>query len=181
MTRRKKNSRARRPGRRFRPPAWRRYEKQIHEKLRAVVDPGTSVSFDRRGTLRLLGRFSRVPRQVVDCKCINRRINVRDVETFAGLVLDVEATTGLLVTKHGFSAAAQNRISQWPIRLQIVPLDELETWIRRMATTAHTVGAMGTMTYSKRGKIVTEWVGLDVIRRVEERRNGLSKTRRRPR
>src|SRR5947209_7357710 len=96
------------------PPAWRMYEEQIYRSLRARAAPNASVSFDKDGTQRMAGRFSKINRQIdvivrgtfagldgehimiVDCKCINRKIDVSVVEAFAGLVDDVSAQLGLL-------------------------------------------------------------------------------------
>jgi Restriction endonuclease len=103
-------------------PTWKLYETQIFDALRrkardAVVVPGA----------RLPGLYSGVPRQVdvlvtgtfpgldepqhmvVECKAFSRRVDVKDVEMAFGLVQDVGAPFGLLVTTEGYSQAAKSR------------------------------------------------------------------------
>lgn len=126
-------------------PDWRRYERQIYERLvRAAGGEGKAeVTFDKR----LAGNLSRVERQVdvyvegefangvgeatmaVDCKYFDRNVDVKAVETFIGLVEDVGTDLGLLVTTKGYSPAARNRAAAARgVRVEIVPYEELEGW-----------------------------------------------------
>lgn len=126
-------------------PPWRRYERQIHDRLvrAAGGDEKAEVVFDKR----LPGRLSGVERQVdifvqgefangvgqatmaVDCKCFTRKVDVKQVETFIGLVDDVGTDLGLIVTTQGFTPAAQKRaLAERGVRVEIVPYDELEEW-----------------------------------------------------
>jgi len=50
-----------------------------------------------------------VTRVVVDCKCINRAIDVPRVESFLGFLRDVRADAGIMVTTVGYSDAAMRR------------------------------------------------------------------------
>jgi restriction endonuclease len=124
---------------------WREYEKQIYDRLvkAAGGDDEATVTFDAR----LPGRFSKVDRQIdayvegrfadcvargtmaVDCKCFSRRVDVKDVETFIGLVEDVGTDFGLLVTTEGFTPAAEARAkAHRGVYVEIVPYEELEEW-----------------------------------------------------
>ncbi len=126
-------------------PDWREYERQIYERLlKAAGGEGkASVTFDKQ----LPGRLSRVERQVdvyvegefangvgeatmaVDCKYFARKVDVKGVEAFIGLVEDVGTALGLLVTTEGFSTAARNRAAAVRgITVEIVPFEELENW-----------------------------------------------------
>ena len=126
-------------------PPWRQYEKQIHERLIALAggDDEAEIVFDHH----LPGRYSGVDRQVdvyvkgsfagnvgegtmaVDCKCFERKVNVKDVEAFVGLVEDVNTDLGLIVTTVGFSDAARHRaLATRGVRVEIVPFDELADW-----------------------------------------------------
>jgi hypothetical protein len=126
-------------------PAWRRYERQIYARLaKAAGGAGAAtVTFDKR----LPGKLSRVERQVdvyvegefanevgkatmaVDCKCFDRNVDVKAVEAFIGLVDDVGADLGLIVTTEGFSPAARNRAAAARgVRVEIVPYEELDGW-----------------------------------------------------
>lgn len=122
---------------------WRNYETQILERLREMAGGDADVEFDAS----LSGRYSKIKRQVdihvcgnfagrvahgtmaVDCKCFSRNVDVKDVETFIGLVDDVGTDFGLLVTTEGFSAAAANRAAAARgVRIQIVPYEALSDW-----------------------------------------------------
>jgi hypothetical protein len=139
---------------------WLLYEEQLYHQLKAAVSPGAEVAFDHDGRQRLPGRFSRTPRQIdvivrgkfaglegdelmiVDCKLISRRLDVTHVEAFAGLVDDVGATLGLLVTSVGYSEAAKRRAEGFrTVRLDVVLLDELGTWLARRPQWAIAQGA----------------------------------------
>ena len=117
---------------------WRAYENEIHEHLSHLY-PRAAIRRDAQ----LLGRFSRVDRQidiliedeiagfytriVVDGKYFARRIDVTHVERFIGLLEDVRATHGLLVTSQGYSKAAIQRAYNHPkdILLDVLNLSEL--------------------------------------------------------
>ena len=86
---------------------------------------------------------------IVDCKCLFKKIDVKDVETFIGLVEDVNAEFGLLITTSGI---------HW--RRQDAPLQSegsFSTWSRwtrpavwrpRRPSVAWTAGAgTATLTY----------------------------------
>lgn len=148
---------------------WKAYESQIAEALRAEVGPQGSVGFDERGGEKLPGRLSGAPRQidiivyrrqgadpiVVDCKCLGRRIHVRDVECFAGLLEDVGVRQGLLVTAKGYSKAARRRAASLPSC--ILKVREVDDWERLSRSTvgcmAHTQGTnTATIIYVEHGK-----------------------------
>jgi hypothetical protein len=106
-------------------PAWRQYEHEIFELLRSKAGAGARVTADQR----LPGRFSGVARQIdivvhgrfaelpfgvgqlmiVDCKHFSRNVDVKAVEAFSGMVDDVNAALGLLITNQGYSDAAKAR------------------------------------------------------------------------
>lgn len=56
---------------------------------------------------------------VVDAKLSKRKLTVRHVHEFAGLVDDVGADFGVLVTNNGFSQAAKRVASEQRIRLHV--------------------------------------------------------------
>ena len=126
-------------------PNWRRYERQIYERLvqAAGGEAKADVTFDKQ----LPGSLSRIDRQIdvfvegefangvieatmaVDCKYFDRNVDVKGVEAFIGLVEDVGTDFGLLVTTKGFSPAARNRASAARgVKVEIVPYEELEEW-----------------------------------------------------
>lgn len=116
---------------------WRDYEEYIAGKLEEWGGEGAEVLIDQK----LPGTISKVDRQIdalvtgafvggvvpkataaVDCKCYGRKVDVKDVEAFIGLVEDVQTDFGLLITTQGFSKAANRRAERRGIRLHTVPV-----------------------------------------------------------
>jgi hypothetical protein len=169
-------------------PAWKAYERQIFDRLRARAAPDADVSFDERGRQRLPGYFSGTDRQidvivrgrfaglegdhlmVVDCKCINRRIDVTHVEAFGGLVEDVGAPLGLMVTTEGYSRAAKRRADRFRgMSLDVVELDELARWLPRRPSVAMTSGVpTATLSFWEGDRPVTKVVERGLAERIAE-------------
>jgi NAD-dependent dihydropyrimidine dehydrogenase PreA subunit len=124
---------------------WRQYEEEIHALLSAKADPDAHVAFD----VRVPGHRSGINRQIdvyvtgafagsvlpnpatlaVDCKCWSAKVDVSDVDRFVGLLEDIGADMGLLITTVGFSKAAQDRAAQARgVHLQVITFDELAEW-----------------------------------------------------
>lgn len=97
---------------------WKRFEilaKEIQEKLFPLAEV--------KHNERIKGKLSGVLRQVdismrthvdnkelftaIECKDYNRPVDVKDVETFLGLVKDVGAHKGAMVSYFGFTSAAK--------------------------------------------------------------------------
>lgn len=119
---------------------WEKYEDDIFDKLRKEF-PGHSISKDAR----LPGRFSGIDRQIdilvrqdvlgeditaiVDCKHFSDNVDVKDVEGFIGLVSDVNAELGILITNMGYSTAAINRAGEdRGIRTMVVDFQRLDEY-----------------------------------------------------
>ena len=120
---------------------WQTYEKEIHEHL-SILYPGASI----RRNVQLRGQYSKGSRQidvliedeiagfrtriVVDGKYFARRVDVTHVECFIGLLEDVGATHGLLITPQGYSNAAMRRAHNHPktILLDVLNLSELREY-----------------------------------------------------
>jgi hypothetical protein len=66
-------------------------------------------------------------RIVVDAKRRRRKIDVKDVEAFLGLMQDAKATHGYLVSPAGHTKAAEKR-AQRAVSMSIVPVDRLATF-----------------------------------------------------
>lgn len=113
---------------------WRKYEEYIRESLKEWADGEAKVKLDQK-----LPELSGVPRQVdalvtgrfagnveqditaaVDCKRYSRKVHVKHVQAFIGLVEDVQTDLGLLLTNKGFTEAAMNRARRG-IKLHVVP------------------------------------------------------------
>jgi hypothetical protein len=126
-------------------PDWKRYEDEIFQLLRAKAAGDVRVEPDQH----LEGRFSGVTRQIdiavrgrfaelpygdeqlmiVDCKYFSRNVDVKAVEAFAGMVDDVNAELGLLITNQGYSAAAKARArGVRGLLVDVVEFGALDAW-----------------------------------------------------
>lgn len=116
---------------------WEVYERLIARMMAdqigtdLCVTPNVRVRGKVSGTVRQLDvviedRHDREdPRTiVVDAKTRRRKVDVKDVESFLGLMQDVGATHGFLVCPTGFTKAAERR-AQSAITLRLVPLDRI--------------------------------------------------------
>jgi hypothetical protein len=65
---------------------------------------------------------------MADAKRYRRRIDIKDVECFIGMVDDVGADIGLLVAPRGFTVAAQRRAQAADIILEIMSIGEATTY-----------------------------------------------------
>ena len=125
-----------------RPPVnWKDYEKEIHQQFQEMY-PDADITPDAK----VRGRYSNVDRQIdiliedfaagenirimVDAKFFSESIDVKEVESFIGMMQDVGADKGLLVTQKGYSQAAILRAHNDPSRveLDILNFDELKSF-----------------------------------------------------
>ncbi len=119
-------------------PLWEVYERLI---ARMMADQATT-QLCVTPNARVRGRISGISRQldvliehrhdrgddcriVVDAKSSRRKVDVKEVEMFLGLMQDVGATHGYLVCPSGYTKAAEKR-AQSAVALRLVPLDRLE-------------------------------------------------------
>jgi len=109
---------------------WKDYEVEIHDYFKEMF-PNADISHN----VTVPGRYSKVERQidiliedyvagnrmriVVDGKYFSKKIDVKDVEMFIGMLNDCEANKGLLITQEGFSKAAINRAHFDPIDIEL--------------------------------------------------------------
>lgn len=118
------------------------YENGVADVIGAILGDAATV----RRNVQLVGRKSGRTRQidvlvtgplfggadqsmVVDCKLYSRPVDVKGVESFIGLINDVGAETGLLVTASGVTASARARAaSERGIRVDAVSARELSAW-----------------------------------------------------
>jgi hypothetical protein len=114
--------------------AWRDYQEWVATWAQDLAGDDAVVEHD----VRLPGRRSGVQRQVdalvkgqfaggvvgsataiIESKLYGRNVNVTDIHSFAGLIEDVGADFGVLVTNRGFSAAARRVADENRIRLHV--------------------------------------------------------------
>jgi hypothetical protein len=137
------------------PRVWKLYEQQIFDLMRTKA-PDAQVESD----VRVLGKYSGVNRQidvlvtgtfpgldkpeklVVECKALNRRVHVKDVEMTYGLLEDVDAALGILVTTKGHSRGATSRAFHCRgLSLEVVKFDDLAAWLPKKPTVAWTTNS----------------------------------------
>ncbi len=118
---------------------WKQYEQYVYEIFRTKY-PEYSVERN----LRIIGRITNQSRQidiairgefighqlfaVVDCKYYSEKVDVKDVESFIGMLSDIGADLGILVTNKGYSEAAQKQAEASRIKLDIVKIDEIDKY-----------------------------------------------------
>jgi hypothetical protein len=99
---------------------WQEYEKTVYEEFRHryptaeirwdVMLPGNLSGTERQIDILIDATVGgQSVRTIVDAKMYNKPVNVKDVEKFLGLMKDVSAQRGLMVTTIGYSDAALER------------------------------------------------------------------------
>ena len=120
----------------------RDYENGVGDVLAYLAGDTATV----RRNLRLTGRRSGKQRQIdvlvqgrifgmadatliAECKRWAAPVDVKDVEAWLGMVEDVGADVGLMVTTHGLTDGARQRARQERgVRLELMSLEELKAW-----------------------------------------------------
>lgn len=118
---------------------WKQYEKEIFEEFK-IAYPDAKILYNQH----TLGKYSKSDRQIdvlidfessnekirliIDGKYLNKKVDVKYVESFISMAEDVEADQGILVTNKGFSKAAINRAYYGSnhIELDILNFEELK-------------------------------------------------------
>ena len=124
---------------------WKQYEQEVYDELVSLF-PDAHVLQDQKrmgqsGMMRQLdilveeyvaGRLLSI---VWDGKYFSRKVDVGEVEEFAGLVRDVGAHKGVLVTNVGYTAGALKRAQseEWDIELDILTPAELMEFQAKLA------------------------------------------------
>lgn len=120
-------------------PQWKELE-SIIERLHRAFHPSASIEKN----VRLLGKLSKTLREIdivvkqkfgpqeilliVECKHWKRKIDVKAVEGFAGVVKDVGAHIGIMVSAKGFSQGARNLAERRQINLYTFRDTKREAW-----------------------------------------------------
>jgi hypothetical protein len=120
--------------------SWEVYERMIARLIADQLATDLCVTPNARIVGRISGRSRQIDvlidsrhdtdytrRIIVDAKNRKRKIDVRDVEAFRGLMEDVNATHGYLVCPAGRTKAAEKR-AQMAVSIRIVRLDQIENF-----------------------------------------------------
>lgn len=118
---------------------WKRYENIIYEECK-IDYPNARIQKD----VHIKGRYSKRSRQIdilleqrikeqtittiIDCKYYNRKVDVKKVEAFIGMVDDLDADRGIIISDRGYTKAALDRAYYNPrhIELDIYSLNEFK-------------------------------------------------------
>lgn len=122
------------------PRGWELYERMIARLIADQLATDLCVTPNARVVGRISGRSRQLDvlidsrhdtdnnrRIIVDAKKRKRKIDVTDVEAFRGLMEDVGATHGYLISPSGHTKAAEKR-AQMAVSMRIIPLDHIENF-----------------------------------------------------
>lgn len=111
--------------------SWREYERAMFNELYYVFrSPEFLVVPDVRTIRGLLSSTRRqvdvavyrnnikLPVLAVECKRYNRPLNIKDIESFLGMMSDLGVRQGVLVAPLGFSRSAEHRAAETTLILQ---------------------------------------------------------------
>jgi len=109
---------------------WRKYEETILEKLKPLFSSWT-FEYDKK----IIGKLSGRSRQVdiflsktinnktyqiaIDCKFYSKRINIKHVESFIGMMKDLNTNQGILITNVGYTKSAEIRVFNDEVNLEL--------------------------------------------------------------
>jgi len=123
------------------PCDWREYEHYVFGTLRqrfpnSRILPNTKLPGLKSGRSRqidMLVEFNIggcLIRIAFDCKCYGRKVDVKHVESFLGMLEDIRVSQGVLVTTKGYTKTALSRAQRESrdIDLQILPPDRLSEY-----------------------------------------------------
>jgi hypothetical protein len=115
-------------------PKWRRFENVVADITRELGPLGAVVNQDQRlvgqitGVRRQIDILVRIPSEagdvtlIVDCKDHSTPVDVKEMEAFLGLLEDVGANRGAIVSALGFTEAAVRRA----VRAGVDPLTYID-------------------------------------------------------
>jgi len=119
-------------------PDWEVYERLVARLFAEQLSTDLCVAPNARIKGHISGRSRQIDvlidarhdtdnsrRIIVDAKKRKRKVDVKDVEEFRGLMEDVGATHGYLVSPVGHTKAAEAR-AQKAVSIRILPLDRLD-------------------------------------------------------
>ena len=115
---------------------WKEYEEKLFTSLKNIYTE-CEIEYDES----IFGIYSNVERQIdfairgnlagkrilgiVDCKYYNKNIDVKIIESFIGMMQDVNANFGFMITNQGYSQAAKNRVKNSNLKLEVLRFNEL--------------------------------------------------------
>jgi hypothetical protein len=118
------------------PNDWKSYEAYVSGSLKrrfphADVAANQKLKGKKSGVIRQIDVLVTASQQVaVDCKCYRRKVDVKHVEAFLGMLDDLGIAYGVLVTTKGYTKAALARAKNDPRKndLQILSPNRLSEY-----------------------------------------------------
>lgn len=113
-------------------PNWRQYEWLISKIFH---DNQSSLSTKVLHDTHIMGEYSERSRQIdilvkttnsktmIECKHYSTPIDLKAVESFLGMFVDVKADNGILISSSGFTKSAEKRITEFQGRITLEHLD----------------------------------------------------------
>jgi hypothetical protein len=101
-------------------PLWRKYEKDIFGHYKYLY-PNCEISFNKKITGKVSGSLRQIDIFIcgtiagfqiniaIDCKNYNKKVDIKVVESFLGLMKDINCNKGIIVTQKGFTSSAYRR------------------------------------------------------------------------
>ncbi len=126
--------------------SWKKYEIYITKHFQKLF-PDTLIQHNikreglisktkRQIDILIEGKFAGFDMKiVVDCKYFNKKVDVKEVESFLSFLQDLKVSKGILITNNGYSKAAWDRAENdsQDIELRIINFDDLEKYQAFMA------------------------------------------------
>lgn len=123
----------------FSKMTWQEYEDIVYEMFRAnypdwFFERNVHITGKITGKRRQIDIASRThvvghPHLIViDCKKRSKKVDVNDVEGFLGLLDDVDANLGILVTDKGWTSTAEGRTKKGRVRLDIIGPQQIKEY-----------------------------------------------------
>ncbi len=129
------------------PMNWQAYQEALFEKLVSEFpEPEFRVVAEPDDETRRQGRFSQIPRKadiivfrnsaspepylVAEAKRHGRRLDVKHIEAFMGMLQDLDIHWGIIASPQGASKAAKRRAAapSTKVRVDVLSYDEALTW-----------------------------------------------------
>jgi hypothetical protein len=122
-------------------PTWLVYERCV---AAYASEQYSDLNFTVQPNVKLIGLISGIERQVdvlvdsrwddgvkrriiIDAKERKRKIDIKDVESFEGMLKDCQANHGIIVCSNGYTEAAYRRAQEF-INIVVLPLEEIQTY-----------------------------------------------------
>jgi hypothetical protein len=118
--------------------AWRKYESKVLDKFKNEF-PYADLKLNQK----VLGTQSKTLRQVdilikgsilgkdilgaIECKYLNKKIDIKVVDAFIGFLQDIEGNVGFIITNKGYSKGAKSRLNN-SIDIRVIDFEGIDSY-----------------------------------------------------